>query len=81
MNEDEVKTEGDAFMVVFMRPSDAVLFAVDTQLALVDYDWPAWLVDDGTDPGNWHKDYPHYDGMDLDSYQAPEAICAHSQLF
>ena len=41
----------------------------------------AWLVDDGTDPGNWHKDYPHYDGMDLDSYQAPEAICAPSQLF
>ena len=21
-----------------------------------------------------HKDYPHYDGMDLDSYQCPEAI-------
>ena len=34
----------------------------------------AWLVDEEVEPGRWHKDYPHYDGMDLDSYQCPEAI-------
>ena len=34
----------------------------------------AWLVDEQTEPGDWHKDYPHYEGMDLESYQCPEAI-------
>lgn len=34
----------------------------------------AWLVDEQTEPGSWHKDYPHYEEMDLVSYQCPEAI-------
>ena len=34
----------------------------------------AWLVDEQTEPGDWHKDYPHYEGMDVESYQCPEAI-------
>jgi predicted DNA-binding protein with PD1-like motif len=34
----------------------------------------AWLVDEQTEPGQWHKDYPHYEEMDLESYQCPEAI-------
>jgi len=29
----EVKTEGDAFMIIFTRPADAVFFGVDLQVA------------------------------------------------
>ncbi|HEY7025226.1 MAG TPA: adenylate/guanylate cyclase domain-containing protein [Candidatus Limnocylindrales bacterium] len=36
----EVKTEGDAFFIVFDRPSDALGFAVATQRALGMTDWP-----------------------------------------
>src|SRR5205807_8760624 len=37
----EVKTEGDSFMVVFSRASDAIQFAVDSQQALEHHFWPA----------------------------------------
>lgn len=37
----EVKTEGDAFMAAFARPSDAVLFALGAQEALHAVAWPA----------------------------------------
>ena len=36
----EVKTEGDAFMLAFAKASDAVLCAVEAQLALVNHPWP-----------------------------------------
>jgi class 3 adenylate cyclase len=42
----EVKTEGDAFMVAFTSPSDAVLFGAELQTDLVDYPWPPWLLED-----------------------------------
>lgn len=41
----EVKTEGDAFFLVFARASDAICFARDAQLALKRYDWPSLLPD------------------------------------
>jgi hypothetical protein len=41
-----VKTEGDAFMVAFTSPSDAVLFGAELQTDLVDYPWPPWLLQD-----------------------------------
>ena len=34
----------------------------------------AWVVDENTDAGGWHKDYPHYKGMGPGRYQCPEAI-------
>jgi len=37
----EVKTEGDAFFIVFARPTDALAFAIDAQRALPTVDWPA----------------------------------------
>ncbi len=40
-NGHEVKTEGDAFMLAFARPSDAVRFALDAQAALHAVPWPA----------------------------------------
>lgn len=40
-NGHEVKTEGDAFMLAFARPSDAVRFALDAQAALHAVAWPA----------------------------------------
>lgn len=39
----EVKTEGDAFFLVFARAADAVCFAVDTQRALAAHDWNTLL--------------------------------------
>jgi predicted ATPase/class 3 adenylate cyclase/Tfp pilus assembly protein PilF len=36
----EVKTEGDAFMLAFARASDAVLCAVEAQVALANHPWP-----------------------------------------
>lgn len=39
----EVKTEGDAFFLVFAKASDAVRFAVEAQLAFADYQWAAIL--------------------------------------
>lgn len=39
----EVKTEGDAFFLVFDRASDAVRFAVESQLAFAATDWNAVL--------------------------------------
>ena len=39
----EVKTEGDAFFLVFDRASDAVRFAVEAQLAFAATDWNAIL--------------------------------------
>ncbi|HEX8551662.1 MAG TPA: adenylate/guanylate cyclase domain-containing protein [Abditibacteriaceae bacterium] len=40
----EVKTEGDAFFLVFARASNAVAFAVDAQRALAAYDWNKCLA-------------------------------------
>jgi len=40
----EVKTEGDAFFLVFARASDAVRFAVDAQLALHQKHWDEVLA-------------------------------------
>ena len=34
----------------------------------------AWVIDEKTEAGAWHKDYPHYEGMGPGSYQCPEAI-------
>ncbi|GIL53580.1 hypothetical protein Vafri_9189 [Volvox africanus] len=58
----ELSTEGDAFAVAFLCPSDALAFAMDTQVALLHADWPPSLLEqvDGcelwvqpsTDPGN-----------------------------
>jgi len=42
----EVKTEGDAFMIAFTSPSDAVLFGTELQTDLIDYPWPSWLIED-----------------------------------
>ena len=36
----EVKTEGDAFMVAFSDPNDALHWCVDVQLALYEHPWP-----------------------------------------
>jgi YVTN family beta-propeller protein len=36
----EVDTQGDAFFVAFARARDAVLAAVEAQLALVEHEWP-----------------------------------------
>ena len=36
----EVKTEGDAFMLAFAKASDAVLCAVEAQIALANHPWP-----------------------------------------
>lgn len=36
----EVSTEGDAFFVVFARPDNAVLAAVDAQRAMASHEWP-----------------------------------------
>jgi predicted ATPase/class 3 adenylate cyclase/Tfp pilus assembly protein PilF len=40
----EVKTEGDAFFLVFARAADAVGFAVDAQRALSGHDWNQHLA-------------------------------------
>jgi predicted ATPase len=42
----EVKTEGDAFMVSFARPQDAVAWCLDVQARLPELDWPEELVAD-----------------------------------
>ncbi|RYG60307.1 adenylate/guanylate cyclase domain-containing protein [bacterium] len=39
----EVKTEGDAFFLVFSEAADAVNFAVSAQLSLVSHDWSSVL--------------------------------------
>ncbi len=39
-----MKTEGDAFMVSFRLPSEAVAWAVAAQLALLDCVWPDELL-------------------------------------
>ena len=36
----EVRTEGDAFMVAFQEPHDAVNWGMSCQLALMELDWP-----------------------------------------
>src|SRR5262245_40783057 len=41
----EVKTEGDAFFLVFGRASDAVRFAVDAQRALAAHPWTELLAE------------------------------------
>lgn len=41
----EVKTEGDAFFLVFAKASDAVRFAVEAQLAFKNYPWSSLLPD------------------------------------
>ena len=40
----EVKTEGDAFMVAFVAPTDAVRWCVDVQKALTTAAWPGFLA-------------------------------------
>ena len=40
----EVKTEGDAFMIAFHQPIDAVRFATKTQLLLLKQKWPAQIM-------------------------------------
>eukprot|EP01065_Artemidia_motanka_P011240 TRINITY_DN16049_c0_g1_i2.p1 TRINITY_DN16049_c0_g1~~TRINITY_DN16049_c0_g1_i2.p1 ORF type:complete len:800 (+),score=189.29 TRINITY_DN16049_c0_g1_i2:80-2479(+) len=40
----EVKTIGDAFMLTFHSPSDAVAFAMDGQMRLVTAEWPSDLM-------------------------------------
>jgi class 3 adenylate cyclase/tetratricopeptide (TPR) repeat protein len=42
----EVKTEGDAFMIAFPSAASAVHFALHTQLALHQAEWPAQLIED-----------------------------------
>jgi adenylate cyclase len=42
----EVKTIGDAFMVAFADPVDAVEFAAAVQVALYDYDWGTDAIDE-----------------------------------
>ena len=42
----QVKTEGDAFMIVFTRPADAVLFGTDLQIDLLEFPWPDWMLED-----------------------------------
>ena len=39
----EVKTEGDAFMVAFEHPAQAVAWCAEAQLALAEADWPPLL--------------------------------------
>uniref|UniRef100_A0A7S0UVR3 Guanylate cyclase domain-containing protein n=1 Tax=Polytomella parva TaxID=51329 RepID=A0A7S0UVR3_9CHLO len=39
----EVQTEGDAFLVAFHEPADAVGWAITTQLALLNREWPREL--------------------------------------
>ena len=39
----EVKTEGDAFMVVFFTPLDALLWCIGAQHALLEHRWPPEL--------------------------------------
>ncbi|GIM05292.1 hypothetical protein Vretimale_9750, partial [Volvox reticuliferus] len=41
----ELSTEGDAFAVAFHCPSDALAFAMDTQVALLHADWPPSLLE------------------------------------
>eukprot|EP01012_Entosiphon_sulcatum_P067156 TRINITY_DN9670_c0_g1_i1.p1 TRINITY_DN9670_c0_g1~~TRINITY_DN9670_c0_g1_i1.p1 ORF type:complete len:1171 (-),score=117.30 TRINITY_DN9670_c0_g1_i1:13-3525(-) len=40
----EVKTEGDAFLLAFSNPADALLFCCNVQLELLQVDWPAALL-------------------------------------
>lgn len=40
----EVKTEGDAFMVAFQEPVEAVRWCLDVQRSLVSLDWPPELT-------------------------------------
>eukprot|EP01060_Flectonema_neradi_P034000 TRINITY_DN583_c0_g1_i1.p1 TRINITY_DN583_c0_g1~~TRINITY_DN583_c0_g1_i1.p1 ORF type:complete len:992 (+),score=152.57 TRINITY_DN583_c0_g1_i1:116-3091(+) len=43
-NGHEVKTIGDAFMIAFEECTDAVMFAVDTQVTLFESSWPASIL-------------------------------------
>jgi class 3 adenylate cyclase len=40
----EIETEGDAFALAFHDPADAIGFALDTQKALFEADWPEGLL-------------------------------------
>lgn len=40
----EVKTEGDAFMLAFASPSDALAWCLDVQTRLLAVDWPAGIL-------------------------------------
>eukprot|EP00798_Chlamydomonas_sp_ICE-L_P009194 gene9194-16333_t len=41
----ESATEGDSFIVAFHTPADALDFAISAQMALLEADWPAELLD------------------------------------
>ncbi|KAJ9449912.1 Adenylate cyclase [Diplonema papillatum] len=41
----EVKTEGDAFMVAFFEPYNAVAWALDVQVKLMECDWPSRITE------------------------------------
>ena len=47
-----MKTEGDAFFVAFSRPTDAVRFALEVQLELLDAEWPEWLLNEDSNREN-----------------------------
>jgi hypothetical protein len=48
----EVKTEGDAFMITFSSAASAVHFALQTQRALHQAEWPAQLIEDSLPIGS-----------------------------
>ena len=54
----EVKTIGDAFMVAFSNPINAVAFSCEMQLELANASWPERIMD--LDPA---KTEPHYSGL------------------
>ena len=53
----EVKTEGDAFMIAFASPREAVNWCLAAQEALHDVDWPAKLMecDDAVEGGGFRR--------------------------